>query len=661
MNSDNARDQQTFDRLLREISDLRKQVKTLEEKLPVSLEQPPQLPNALIELSSEIYTPQPAISFLERATGVLRDLIHVDRTAIYRFNPDKTGEFVTESRREKWRSLLHLQTEKPEITSNISNCALKYLRLPERNHDDGTSPPPYHNRLKLFRVCTNIQNSGFSDCYLKVLKLYQAQAYAIAPLYDHKKLWGLLAAYHNEAPHQWQQHELQYLLQIAIYCEGAIKQNNLQANYSNQETQIRQQLTQQIQAQQNQLQLEQRQQQALGEVINTIRRSLHLDEIFHAAVRETRRLLQADRVMIYRFKPDTNYEIGVVVAEDVSNNFPAALHAQITDRCFAEEHRTQYSFGHSSQINDVLTANISDCHRNILRQFQIRAHLIVPIFCNGDLWGLLCVHQCQSPREWQPQDNQFIQKIAVQLGVGLQQAELYKQSQQHTKELEIALQQVEAQREQQARLAQQEKIIRVMTEKIRETLDLETMFQVTTQEILALVECDRAAIYQFNEDWGGDFIAESHVPGWQPLIVDGMRTAWRDDYLQETQGGIYADQHTSVVSDIYRAQLSDCHIQILESLNVKAYLIVPIVVGTKLWGLLAAYQHRNVRQWHEWEEFLLKRLGDQLGVAIQQGEWVERLRLATKKAEAASESKNLFLANMSHELRTPLNAILGFT
>ncbi|HEX8875978.1 MAG TPA: ATP-binding protein [Phycisphaerales bacterium] len=38
----------------------------------------------------------------------------------------------------------------------------------------------------------------------------------------------------------------------------------------------------------------------------------------------------------------------------------------------------------------------------------------------------------------------------------------------------------------------------------------------------------------------------------------------------------------------------------------------------------------------------------------------EALRLAERRAQAASQAKSEFLANMSHELRTPLTAILGF-
>lgn len=39
----------------------------------------------------------------------------------------------------------------------------------------------------------------------------------------------------------------------------------------------------------------------------------------------------------------------------------------------------------------------------------------------------------------------------------------------------------------------------------------------------------------------------------------------------------------------------------------------------------------------------------------------ERLRLAMREAEDASEAKSQFLANMSHELRTPLNAVIGYS
>jgi hypothetical protein len=57
-----------------------------------------------------------------------------------------------------------------------------------------------------------------------------------------------------------------------------------------------------------------------------------------------------------------------------------------------------------------------------------------------------------------------------------------------------------------------------------------------------------------------------------------------------------------------------------------------------------------------------------LGVSLWNGAILRRLqtlledyRIATARAEAASEAKSAFLANMSHELRTPLNGVIGVT
>ncbi|WP_156113935.1 ATP-binding protein, partial [Myxosarcina sp. GI1] len=45
-------------------------------------------------------------------------------------------------------------------------------------------------------------------------------------------------------------------------------------------------------------------------------------------------------------------------------------------------------------------------------------------------WGLLCIYQCSAPREWQPREIQFVQKIATQLSVGVYQARLLEREQQ---------------------------------------------------------------------------------------------------------------------------------------------------------------------------------------------------------------------------------------
>ncbi|AFY43827.1 GAF domain-containing protein [Nostoc sp. PCC 7107] len=530
----------------------------------------------------------------QTTTQEIRQLLRCDRVGVYRFNPDWSGEFVAESVGHGWVKLVG-----PGIKT-----------VWEDTHLQETQGGRYRRHESF--VVNDIYQVGHFQCHIEILEQFEVKAYVIVPVFAGEKLWGLLAAYQNSGTRNWRDWEANFLEQIGLQFGLAIAH----AEY-----------LEQMQVQSQQLVQIAEQEKALTKIVNRIRQSQDVESVFKTTTQEVRQSLRCDRVAVYRFNPDWG---GEFVAESVGSNWVKLVGPNINtvldDTYLQDTQGGRYVRGENFVVNDIYKIGLSPCHIEILEQFEAKAYVIVPIFFSEKLWGLLAAYQNSSSREWQTWEVNFLNQIALQFSIAKSQVD--------------HLEQVRFKTEKLTQIAEQEKAFTKIVNRIRQSLDVDEIFKITTQEVRQLLRCDRMAIYRFNPDWSGEFIAESVGQNWVKLVGLDIKTVWEDTHLMETQGGRYAKGESFVANDIYQVGHAQCHIEILEQFEAKAYVIVPIFFGEKLWGLLAAYQNSSSRDWEESQISLLARIGDQLGLALQQTEYLQQLQAQSAQlAEAAAREK----------------------
>lgn len=224
-------------------------------------------------------------------------------------------------------------------------------------------------------------------------------------------------------------------------------------------------------------------------------------------------------------------------------------------------------------------------------------------------------------------------------------------------------------RERTAKLHEQVQRDRLLTQialRIHQSLNLEEILHASVDEVRQVLQADRVAILHLESSNSGIVVAESVAEDWSSILGEIFPdTMWQEgESVQEQQ--IYA------VPQIDQATLSPEKYARFQKAQIKAYLIVPILQDSNLWGMMCVHQCSNSRQWQSSEVDLLLQLATQVAIAIQQAQLYQQVQnlntdLERQVQERTAELqqkvhelqhlniiKDEFLSTVSHELRTPL-------
>ena len=150
-----------------------------------------------------------------------------------------------------------------------------------------------------------------------------------------------------------------------------------------------------------------------------------LQDIFDTAVIGVRLIFNADRAVIYRLNPDGS---GEVVSESVTSGRPHALNGNIKHPALTQKLLTDHSANGIVVLNDVLAAGLSPEHLKFMERLEVKASLDVLVLSEGQPFGLLSVHHCQSSYEWQLSEIDFLKRLADQMRLALDRVSLLEQT-----------------------------------------------------------------------------------------------------------------------------------------------------------------------------------------------------------------------------------------
>ncbi|WP_373542372.1 GAF domain-containing protein [Chamaesiphon sp.] len=425
---------------------------------------------------------------------------------------------------------------------------------------------------------------GLQANEIDLLEHLPIRARLVAPILVEDRLLGLIVGHVSSEDRQWTQLEIDKFTTIAERIGLVLQRREAIAHRADRE----------------------RNQHLLSDITLQLRQSFDRDEIIATALTNIRLAFALDRAIFVTLNGSEPATISAeALAPDARSIWGGAIEASWLQPAPGKGDAPSQLVA----IEDIELAGLSDDRLEILNSWQVRAQIVVPISVDRKPFGAIVGQMCHTPRTWESATTELLSQIGTQVSLVLTQAQLF------------------AQRENDARKSQ---IISNFTLQLRQSLKRQDILNTAVELARTALDLDRVVVFELDPDFKGKVTAEAIAAG-QPSIVN----VEIDDCCIKDAG--YQLGKTTSIPDIYEAGFTDCYLQMLESLQVRANLVVPITIDSNLLGLLIAHQCLAPRAWQPEEISLFNQLATQLALALNQASLIEQREAAARQSQLVSE------------------------
>ncbi|MEO0868946.1 MAG: GAF domain-containing protein [Cyanobacteria bacterium J06642_11] len=180
---------------------------------------------------------------------------------------------------------------------------------------------------------------------------------------------------------------------------------------------------------------------------------------------------------------------------------------------------------------------------------------------------------------------------------------------------------------------EREQVMHKIIAQVHSSLDVQTVLDTTVKELRSILGCDRVITYRLRPDLTGKVIAESiDDPARSVLHSEVHDPCVTPEWLEP-----YRQGKVRIVDDICEMEMTVCHQQMLTGFDIRSKMMVPIVVQGEIWGLLLTSEQDRPRQWQPAEIELVRQMGVQVAIAVQQAQAYERAQVELEERRKAEE------------------------